>query len=131
MSATDNSLPTYFPRWLGRLGAQYMNPVMRRVAPSLPGYAVIEHVGRKSGRRYETPVNIFRKGGAVAVVLVHGETQWARNVVAAGQASLRCRGGTVTVRNPRFVGPGAATADMPDIARLCNRRIGLFVVDVA
>lgn len=107
-----------------------MNPWMRRLAPSLPGYAVIEHTGRKSGTRYETPICIFRRGGTVAVVLLHGETNWERNVLAAGQARLRCRGGVLTVRTPRVVPPRAATAEIAPLARLGNRVAGIIVFDI-
>ncbi|RDI47088.1 nitroreductase family deazaflavin-dependent oxidoreductase [Nocardia mexicana] len=129
MVTTNGSLPSYFPKWMDRAGERYLNPCMRRVAPSLPGYAVIEHVGRKSGKRYETPVSVFRNGRLFAVVLLHGETNWARNVIAAGQAQLRYRGGTVTLRNPRVLQPHQATTDVPRIAQLANRAAGIIAFD--
>ncbi len=129
MTSTDSSLPSYFPKWSDRVGARFLNPWMRRIGPSLPGFAVVEHVGRKSGKTYETPVSVFRRGTVLAVVLLHGETQWARNVIAAGQAGLRYRGGTVTVRNPRIIPPREAGAEVPRIARVGNRIAGIIVFD--
>ncbi|NKY54294.1 nitroreductase family deazaflavin-dependent oxidoreductase [Nocardia vermiculata] len=129
MTSIDGSLPHFFPKWIDRLGVRYVNPWMRRVGPSLPGYAVVEHVGRRSGNRYETPVKISRRGGVLAVLLLHGETQWARNVVAAGEARLRLRGGTVTVCNPRIMPPGAAGSEVPRFVRLGNRIGGIIVFD--
>lgn len=129
MTETGASLPHYFPEWIDRFGVRFVNPWMRRLAPSLPGYAVIEHTGRKSGTRYETPICIFRRGGTVAVVLLHGETDWVRNTVAAGHARLRWRGGVLTVRAPRVVPPRAATAEVAPLARLGNRVAGIIVFD--
>lgn len=125
MTSTDGSLPYYFPKWSDRVGARHVSPWMRRVGPSLPGFAVVEHVGRKSGKAYETPVSVFRRGGVMAVVLLHGETQWAGNVVAAGEARLRCCGGAATVHNPRIVPPREAGVDVPRIARIGNRIAGV------
>ena len=129
MTRTDDSLPYYFPKWSDRVGARYLNPWMRRIGPTLPGFAVIEHVGRKSGKAYATPVSVFRRGSRMAVVLLHGETQWARNMVAAGQAGLRYRGGTIIVRNPRIIPPRQAGGDVPRMARIGNRIAGIIVFD--
>ncbi|MEU1985598.1 nitroreductase family deazaflavin-dependent oxidoreductase [Nocardia sp. NPDC019395] len=130
MPDTDSSLPYYFPKWMDRAGIRYLNPWMRRIAPALPGFAVVEHAGRKSGKQYETPVAIFSNGRVAAVVLLHGETDWARNVVTAGQATIRYRRGTVTVRNPRIISPRQAGSDVPRLARLGNRIAGVIVFDI-
>ncbi|MEU4312388.1 nitroreductase family deazaflavin-dependent oxidoreductase [Nocardia sp. NPDC024068] len=130
MTHTEGSLPHYFPKWADRLGDRYLNPLMRRLAPSLPGFAVVEHIGRKSGTRYRTPVSLFHRNRVMAVVLLHGETDWARNIVAAGQARVHYRGKTVTVRNPRVVPPREATAETPRLARIGNRIAGTIVFDV-
>ncbi len=129
VTRTDGSLPYYFPKWSDRVGARYLNPWMQRIAASLPGFAVVEHIGRRSGTPYATPVSVFRRGTVLAVVLLHGETNWAKNVVAAGQAVLRYRGDTVTVRNPRIIAPREAGSDVPRIARVGNRIAGIIVFD--
>jgi hypothetical protein len=36
-----------------------LNKVTRRVAPWMPGLGVVVHRGRRSGRVYQTPVNVF------------------------------------------------------------------------
>ncbi|WP_280400094.1 nitroreductase family deazaflavin-dependent oxidoreductase [Nocardia carnea] len=130
MTSTGKPLPSYFPAWLDRWGARLLNPGMRRVAPWLPGYAVVEHTGRRTGRPYLTPVTVFRKGRVMAVVLFHGETDWARNVLAAGGASLRYHRTTIAVGDPRIMRPHQTCADVPRIARLGNRLAGVLVVDI-
>jgi len=37
-----------------------LNRVTRHIAPWMPGLGVVIHRGRRSGRRYETPVNSSR-----------------------------------------------------------------------
>ena len=60
--------------------------------PGAPA-AVVEHVGRKSGTPYETPVTVFREGDEWVIALPYGDqTSWARNVVAAGEAHIRIDG---------------------------------------
>ncbi|WP_280435815.1 nitroreductase family deazaflavin-dependent oxidoreductase [Nocardia carnea] len=127
MSSSTDPLPYVFPKWIDRIGFRYVNPWMRQLAPALPGYAVVVHTGRKSGKRYETPVCVFRKGNVMAVVLLHGETDWARNVIAAGRAVLRHRRTTASLRDPRIIRPREAATDVPRLARLGNRIAGILV----
>jgi hypothetical protein len=41
---------------------RYINPVTRPVATRLPSFGILTHRGRKSGRLYRTPMNVFRRG---------------------------------------------------------------------
>jgi deazaflavin-dependent oxidoreductase (nitroreductase family) len=92
------------PRALGKLNRVGLNRVVRRVAPWLPGLGVVEHVGRRSGAVYRTPVNVFPRDGRYTFALTYGaETDWLRNVVAAGGCDLRTRGRRVRLRDPRIV----------------------------
>ena len=80
-----------------------VNPVTRRFAGRLPGFGLLTHVGRTSGRAYVTPINVFRRGDRYLFALTYGsEVQWVRNVLAAGGCTLRTRG-----RDVRLVEPGA------------------------
>ncbi len=124
-------LPMLFPAWIDRLQMKYMNPVMRRVARYLPTFAVVNHRGRKSGRPYQTVVNAYRKGNVVAVLLGHGNTDWVKNVLAAGEADLQLRGRDVHITNLRILPPGADGDGLPAIARLGIRRMGVLVTNTA
>ena len=78
-----------------------VNPVTRRFAGWLPGFGLLTHVGRSSGRAYVTPINVFRRGDRYLFALTYGSgVQWVRNVLAAGGCTLRTRG-----RDVRLVGP--------------------------
>ena len=63
-----------------------LNRVTSRVARSGHGpFSLIRHVGRKSGRTYETPVILARAPEGFIAELTYGDdVNWYRNIVAAG-----------------------------------------------
>ena len=70
---------------LRRPVTRLFNPLSRRVAGFLPGFAILTHRGRRSGTAYRTPINVFRRDGAWVVVLTYGsDVDWVKNVLAAG-----------------------------------------------
>ncbi|MCD5348130.1 nitroreductase family deazaflavin-dependent oxidoreductase [Agromyces sp. S2-1-8] len=88
-------------------------PVARALAGRrwMPIWAVIRHRGRKSGTAYETPIAIVPTIDAAIVMigLPWGvNTNWARNVVAAGGASLRWKARDVELVHPRIVDAAVA-----------------------
>jgi deazaflavin-dependent oxidoreductase (nitroreductase family) len=56
---------------------------------SVWGSRVLTVVGRKSGEPRSTPVNLLTVDGVRYLVAPRGETQWVRNLRAAGQGTLR------------------------------------------
>lgn len=72
------------PRWLARLNKVVTNPVMGLWAPYLPPWAVVHHRGRRTGRPYRTVVFAFVRRRTLVIALTYGETDWSRNVLAAG-----------------------------------------------
>jgi deazaflavin-dependent oxidoreductase (nitroreductase family) len=91
------------PRAVGRWNKAGLNRVTRHVAPWMPGFGVVIHRGRRSGRRYETPVNVFPATGGYLLALTYGrDTDWVKNVLAAGGCELRTQGRTVRLDSPRL-----------------------------
>jgi deazaflavin-dependent oxidoreductase (nitroreductase family) len=91
------------PRAVARANRVGLNRLTRHVAPWLPGFGVVVHRGRRSGREYETPVNVFRAPDGYVVALTYGkDSDWVRNVLAAGRAELRTHGRRVPVTAPRL-----------------------------
>jgi len=79
------------------------NRVLGGPANSLPGFGVVHHVGRRSGRLYRTPVNVFPTPGGYVFALTYGsQAEWVRNVLAAGGCDLVTRGRRVRLANPRL-----------------------------
>ena len=65
---------------------------------------ILEHVGRKSGRVYRTPLVVFSTDDGVAILLTYGpDRDWLKNLNAAGNGRLRRHGRVVPVRDPRVV----------------------------
>jgi len=92
------------PTSLARFNRVATNRVLGPLARYLPGFAVVSHVGRRSGRTYRTPVNLFRRGDDYVIVLMYGaDSQWVRNVVAAGSADIETRGRRLHLVDPDVV----------------------------
>jgi deazaflavin-dependent oxidoreductase (nitroreductase family) len=93
-----------FPRTLARWNKAGLNRLTKHTAPRTPGMGVVIHRGRRSGRRYETPVNVFRTEDGFLFALTYGPgSDWVKNVLAADGGELRTRGRTVRVVAPRLV----------------------------
>jgi deazaflavin-dependent oxidoreductase (nitroreductase family) len=89
-----------------RRSGRAMKPlVLRQAGGAESPTAVVEHVGRTSGRRYETPVVATEIDGGYAIALPYGpNTDWLKNVLAAGRATLQFGGAVHDLREPRLVG---------------------------
>ncbi|MFE7223513.1 nitroreductase family deazaflavin-dependent oxidoreductase [Nocardioides sp. NPDC057577] len=76
-------------RWLWLL-KNSLNRVTSRVARSGHGpFSLVRHVGRKSGKTYETPIMVARVPEGFIAELTYGEdVNWYRNIVAAGGCEL-------------------------------------------
>jgi deazaflavin-dependent oxidoreductase (nitroreductase family) len=96
---------------------------MRHVARRLPAFGVLTHRGRKSGRTYSTPVNVFRRGDAYFFFLTYGsDAQWVKNVLAAGSGSLETRGRVVELVDPELV-TDPELRPAPPVVGFIERRI--------
>jgi deazaflavin-dependent oxidoreductase (nitroreductase family) len=90
--------------------AQFNRLVFNRIVRTFAGrrlspVAVVVHRGRRSGRRYRTPVLAFRVDGGYLVALLYGaDSDWARNVLAAGSCTLERGGRRVELVDPRMLG---------------------------
>jgi deazaflavin-dependent oxidoreductase (nitroreductase family) len=122
-------VPMLMPTCLENAQIRLMNPAMKRVARFLPGFAVVEHRGRTSGTEYETVVNPVRAEGLVAIGLIHGKTNWVKNVLAAGGADIRFRTGTVHVTNPRVIEKDDTDPALPKRVRSMARRAGVLIAE--
>ena len=124
-------MPMLFPAWVDRLQMKYMNPVARRIARIMPTFAIIAHRGRKSGKRYETVVQAYHRGSVVAILLGHGQTDWVKNVLTAGEADVRRSGKVLRISKVRIVPAGTRAEGLPFAARLGSRRMGVLVGEIA
>ncbi len=92
------------PRKLARMNKVLTNRALGRVAGRVPGFGIVVHYGRRSGQRYRTPVNLFRRPSGYVVALTYGrDSDWVRNVLAGNGCAFVTRGKVVTVERPRIV----------------------------
>jgi deazaflavin-dependent oxidoreductase (nitroreductase family) len=91
------------PRALARFNLVVTNRIARRVAGRVPGFAIVTHVGRRSRRVYRTPVNLFRPDDQWVIALTYGrDSQWVRNVIAAGECEVETRGEQIRLVDPQI-----------------------------
>jgi deazaflavin-dependent oxidoreductase (nitroreductase family) len=94
--------PMALPHWLTRVNLAFGNALLRPFAGIVPGFGVLEHVGRRSGVVRQTPLTVFRYGARYVVALTYGpDVQWVKNVLAAGGCRVRNRGRWVELTEPR------------------------------
>jgi hypothetical protein len=67
-----------------------LNRATVRIARTGHGpFALVRHVGRTTGRAYETPLMLARLGDDFVAELTYGpQVSWYRNVVAAGRCTV-------------------------------------------
>jgi deazaflavin-dependent oxidoreductase (nitroreductase family) len=122
------------PRVLARLNRVGLNRVIRHFVTWVPGFGLVVHDGRRTGRVYRTPVSLFTKDGHYTIALIYGaQADWVRNVLAAGGCDVITRGRQVRLCDPRIVHDESRTAIRP-LERQFLRvgRIADFVVlDIA
>ena len=124
MSRSDTAIGGRTRMWrFRRVVTRYVSPVLRPIARRLPTFGILIYRGRKSGKMYRTPINVFRRGDAYFFFLTYGsDAQWVKNVLAAGSCSLETRGRIVELAEPVLVhDPELRPA--PPVVRFVERRI--------
>jgi deazaflavin-dependent oxidoreductase (nitroreductase family) len=112
---------------LRRMNRTMTNPrVMQTAGTAEAQTSVIEHVGRRSGRTYATPIDTIETTTRMLIALPYGvRTDWLRNVLAAGSATVVTGGQRIEVGNPLIV----TTAEVTDlIPERTMRTLRLFGV---
>ena len=91
-------------RWVAAFNLAVTNRITSRFAARLPGFGILTHVGRKSGRVYRTPVNVFRVPDGFLIALTYGrDSEWVQNVLAAGNCQLETRRVVYQLSSPTIV----------------------------
>jgi deazaflavin-dependent oxidoreductase (nitroreductase family) len=105
------------------------NRFSRHFADRLPGFGLIGYRGRKSGKAYRTPMNVFKRGDTYVFALTYGpDVQWVKNVLAAGEADLHVRGRHVHLVDPAlFVDPERRLMPLPVRFVLGLMRVSSFL----
>ncbi len=113
-------------RRVAHFNRRVTNRLTRHIAWWAPGFAIVTHVGRRSGRTYRTPVNVFRDADRYVFALTYGrDADWVHNVLDAGRCEIRTRGRTVRLERPEVFTDEARSCVPPPV------RVVLRAIDAA
>jgi len=104
IATTGVLLMRFRKRWLARINIAVTNRITGLFAGWLPGFGILTHVGRKSGKVYRTPINVFRASNDFIIALTYSsQSEWVKNVLAAGGCELKTRGKKYQLSTPNVV----------------------------
>ena len=107
-------------RWTSPLGLRFAG---RRWNPI---FAVVEHPGRRSGRRYAAPVAARRVDGGFVIALAFGaQVDWHQNLLAAGGGTINWRGRAYPVGTPERIEAEEGRRAFNAIQRVAVRAAGI------
>ena len=122
--ATGILLMRFRKRWLAKINIAFTNRITGLFAGWLPGFGILTHVGRKSGKVYRTPINVFRASNGFIIALTYSsQSEWVKNVLAAGGCELRTRGKTYHLSAPNLV-HDPTRRRFPILVRVALRIVG-------
>jgi deazaflavin-dependent oxidoreductase (nitroreductase family) len=102
------------PRAVAKLNRIGFNRLSARFAGRIPPFAIVHHTGRKSGKAFATPIMVFHKGDRWIFALTYGpETDWVKNVIAAGGCWVEYGRKRVDLRDPKLVDAEVAREAIP------------------
>jgi len=83
---------------------------MRSAGKDKSTTSVVRHIGRRTGRTYETPVVAVEHDDSILIALPYGpRTDWMKNVLASGHATIVSNGQTYEVDRPQIIAMTEAT----------------------
>ena len=110
VQGSPSVLPPVGPSRLVRIAVRPMtrvlNPLMLKITArrQFAMAAEVRHVGRRSGRAYVTPVAARVSGDVAVIALTFGnQSDWSKNVRAAGSCSIRVNGQEYRATEPEFL----------------------------
>jgi deazaflavin-dependent oxidoreductase (nitroreductase family) len=104
IAATGVLMMRFRKRWLAKINIAVTNRITSLFAGWLPGFGILTHVGRKSGKVYRTPINVFRASNGFIIALTYSsQSEWVKNVLASGGCELKTRGKKYRLSAPRVV----------------------------
>jgi deazaflavin-dependent oxidoreductase (nitroreductase family) len=92
---------------------------------SLGPFAIISHIGRRSGKRYETVIWVWPTREGFVIALTYGsKVDWLRNMLAAGGGTVFWHKRLYAVGKPEPIDAQAALPAFPALFRLIFRTLG-------
>ena len=110
-----------------RLARDSGNPrVLKTAGTAGSPTSIIEHTGRTSGRAFQTPVTPTQTADGFVIALPYGPgTDWVKNILASGSATLVHDGQTFALDKPEVIPITVAAADFGPRERRFLRLLGV------
>jgi deazaflavin-dependent oxidoreductase (nitroreductase family) len=105
----DGAIAPVAPAGIVRVLVHPMTRIFNPLIVRLAGHrffsmAQIQHVGRRSGKAYVTPAAARVSGDVLLIPLTFGnQSDWSRNIRAAGGCTVRLRGRAYRATSPELV----------------------------
>jgi deazaflavin-dependent oxidoreductase (nitroreductase family) len=127
MGIAPETWPAPFQTLIRTSNKYLLNPVMLLLAGRRYWYAsVIQHTGRRSGKRYSTPIVADRVGSHLIIPLPYGtQVDWVRNVLTTGNADIISKGHTYHVVCPELIDSTQALPELPRERRRTFVRVSI------
>jgi deazaflavin-dependent oxidoreductase (nitroreductase family) len=89
-----------------------------RAGKRLSPFALVNHIGRKTGKPYMTPVRLVQDGNRFIIPLTYGEnSDWYQNLRALGRMEILWQGVPYQVGQPECLEVSQAIDKFPGISR--------------
>ncbi len=91
------------PKFIAVINKHVTNRFILLFAGWLPPFAIVNHRGRRSGRRYRTPILAFPTDTGFVFALTYGRNvDWVRNLMASDSGRLKYKGDERPIHMIRF-----------------------------
>jgi len=102
--ATAILMMRFRKRRLARFNIAVTNRITGLFAGWMPGFGILTHVGRTSGKVYRTPINVFRVHNGFIIALTYSsQAEWVKNILAAGSCEFKTIGKKYQLFSPKVV----------------------------
>jgi hypothetical protein len=103
-----------------------LNPLTLWLARSSFGpFSIVRHVGRRSGKLYETPIIVSPVKDGFVIELTYGhDVDWHKNVLAAGGCTLIWHGKEYAINKIESLDTETGLASFPSPQRAILRLLG-------
>ncbi len=104
----------------------YNGTRLKRAGSQRSATAILTHVGRRSGRTYETPLGAAAYGDGFVLSLAYDpDTDWCRNMMAARTGALAWNGQTYELVRPEIISGPQVLQAWPIRERIALRAAGI------
>jgi deazaflavin-dependent oxidoreductase (nitroreductase family) len=106
---------------------RFLNRLTGKIARSSWGpFCILRHVGRRSGKLYETPIIAFPIQDGFVIALTYGpQVDWYRNIRAAGRCSIQWHGRVYEIHKIEPLDPKTALTLLPGFFKKVLGLVGL------